>query len=83
MSALVARDIEVRRGKALAVSGMDLTIESNQWFGLIGANGSGKSTFMQILSGELDPSSGNVSKLQHERVSVLMGFFLSAYKSTE
>ena len=31
-------------------------------YGLIGANGSGKSTFMKILGGDLDPSSGNVSK---------------------
>jgi ATPase subunit of ABC transporter with duplicated ATPase domains len=40
-------------------------------YGLIGANGSGKSTFMKILGGDLDPSSGNVSKDTNERVGKL------------
>ncbi len=61
MSALVARDIEVRRGKALAVSGMDLTIESNQWFGLIGANGSGKTSFLRALAGRLPIEGGSIT----------------------
>ncbi|MEZ5526993.1 MAG: ABC-F family ATPase [Gammaproteobacteria bacterium] len=40
-------------------------------YGLIGANGSGKSTFMKILSGELEPTSGNVSVDDNERVGIL------------
>ena len=40
-------------------------------YGLIGANGCGKSTFMNILSGELDPSSGNVSISPNDRVGKL------------
>ena len=40
-------------------------------YGLIGANGCGKSTFMKILSGELEPSSGNFSTDPNERVGVL------------
>ncbi len=44
--------------------------ESNR-YGLIGANGCGKSTFMKILSGELEPSSGNVSTDPNERVAKL------------
>ncbi|MCH1923363.1 ABC-F family ATPase [Shewanella sp. C32] len=40
-------------------------------YGLIGANGSGKSTFMKILSGELEPSAGNVSLDQNERLGKL------------
>ncbi|EGU59345.1 ABC transporter ATP-binding protein [Vibrio nigripulchritudo ATCC 27043] len=40
-------------------------------YGLIGANGCGKSTFMKILSGELDPTSGNVSYDPNERVAKL------------
>ncbi|EXF70979.1 ABC transporter family protein, partial [Vibrio parahaemolyticus AQ3810] len=37
-------------------------------YGLIGANGCGKSTFMKILSGELEPTGGNVSYDPNERV---------------
>jgi ATPase subunit of ABC transporter with duplicated ATPase domains len=40
-------------------------------YGLIGANGCGKSTFMKILSGDLDPSSGNVSVSPNERLGNL------------
>ena len=40
-------------------------------YGLIGANGCGKSTFMKILSGELEPSSGNVSTDPNERIAKL------------
>ncbi|AJD49646.1 ABC transporter ATP-binding protein [Isoalcanivorax pacificus W11-5] len=40
-------------------------------YGLIGANGSGKSTFMKILGGDLEPSAGNVSKAPDERIGKL------------
>lgn len=40
-------------------------------YGLIGANGCGKSTFMKILGGDLEPSGGNVSKEPHERLGKL------------
>ncbi len=40
-------------------------------YGLIGANGCGKSTFMKILGGDLEPSTGNVSKDPHERIGKL------------
>ena len=40
-------------------------------YGLIGANGSGKSTFMKILAGELEPTAGNVSVDPNARVSQL------------
>ncbi|MEN8107510.1 MAG: ABC-F family ATPase [Pseudomonadota bacterium] len=40
-------------------------------YGLIGANGCGKSTFMNILGGDLEPSAGNISKDPHERIGKL------------
>ena len=40
-------------------------------YGLIGANGCGKSTFMKILSGDLEPTSGNVSTSPNERIGNL------------
>ena len=42
-------------------------------YGLIGANGSGKSTFMKILGGDLEPTSGNVSVDAGERVETAPG----------
>ena len=39
-------------------------------YGLIGANGCGKSTFMKILSGDLEPSAGNVSLSPNERLVI-------------
>lgn len=40
-------------------------------YGLIGANGAGKSTFVKILAGDIDPTTGNVSMDPGERMSVL------------
>jgi len=40
-------------------------------YGLIGANGCGKSTFMKILGNDLEPTSGNISKEPHERIGKL------------
>lgn len=51
----------------------DVNIQFNpgHCYGLIGANGAGKSTFLKILSGELDPQSGNVIMNKDERLAVL------------
>src|SRR5690606_38226029 len=40
-------------------------------YGLIGANGAGKSTFLKILSGDIEPQTGNVSLGPNERLTVL------------
>ena len=40
-------------------------------YGLIGANGCGKSTYMKILAGQLEPSAGNLSLDNHERMAFL------------
>lgn len=40
-------------------------------YGIIGANGAGKSTFLKVLSGEIEPSKGDVSLDKGERLSVL------------
>ena len=51
----------------------DVTIQFNpgNCYGLIGANGSGKSTFLKILSGEIEPTKGTVSVSKNERIAVL------------
>ena len=50
---------------------VNLKFNPGNCYGIIGANGAGKSTFLKILSGEIAPSTGEVSKDANERISVL------------
>lgn len=50
---------------------VNLKFNPGNCYGIIGANGAGKSTFLKILSGEIAPSTGEVSKEANERISVL------------
>ncbi len=52
-------------------SHVDLQFVKGNCYGIIGANGAGKSTFLKILSGELEPTSGEVSILPKTRMSIL------------
>ena len=52
-------------------SHVDLQFTKGNCYGIIGANGAGKSTFLKILSGDLEPTSGEVSILPKTRMSVL------------
>ncbi|MCR4616367.1 MAG: ATP-binding cassette domain-containing protein [Clostridiales bacterium] len=49
----------------------DVKFTPGNCYGLIGANGAGKSTFLKILSGEIEPNKGEVIKTPGERISVL------------
>ena len=62
---LTANGVTVRFGKRILFE--DVNIK----FGKIGANGAGKSTFLKVLSGELEPSKGEVSLEKGERLSIL------------
>ena len=57
--------------KKQTLSNMNFKIENEESVGIIGANGAGKSTFLKVLSGEIEPSKGEVSKEKQERISVL------------
>jgi ATPase subunit of ABC transporter with duplicated ATPase domains len=50
---------------------VNLTFNKGNCYGVIGANGAGKSTFLKILSGEIEPSKGSVSITPGERMAVL------------
>ena len=52
-------------------AGADLKFMPGNCYGVIGANGAGKSTFLRILSGELEPTTGNVSYPADQRMSTL------------
>ena len=51
--------------------GVNIKFTEGNCYGLIGANGAGKSTFLKILSGRLEPSKGDITMNQGERLSVL------------
>lgn len=50
---------------------VNLTFTPGNCYGIIGANGAGKSTFLKILSGEIQPTTGTVTLDPHERLTVL------------
>ena len=50
---------------------VNVTFSGGNCYGIIGANGAGKSTFLKILSGELEPTNGHVALSPNERMSVL------------
>jgi len=68
---LVAANITMQFGAKPLFENVNVKFGEGYRYGLIGANGAGKSTFMKILCGALDPSAGNVSKDKHERMAYL------------
>lgn len=68
---LIANGVSVRFGKRSLFEDVNLKFNKRCCYGIIGANGAGKSTFLKVLSGELEPSKGEVSKEKTERISVL------------
>ncbi|MFA5116986.1 MAG: ATP-binding cassette domain-containing protein [Candidatus Omnitrophota bacterium] len=63
--------VSLQFGGRKLFSGVNITFAPGNCYGLIGANGSGKSTFLKILSGEVDSSAGEVIIPKGKRVSVL------------
>ena len=66
-----ANNITMRFGPQILFEDISLKLDSGKRYGLIGANGAGKSTFLKILSKELEPSSGNISYDSGLKVGVL------------
>jgi len=64
-------NLSLRYGKRVLFEEVNIKFTPGNCYGVIGANGAGKSTFLKILSGEIDPSSGQVSITPGERLSVL------------
>ena len=66
-----ANNISLRLGKKALFEDVNIKFTEGNCYGLIGANGAGKSTFLKILTGELEPSSGDVVITPGERLSFL------------
>lgn len=68
---LKACNIGLRFGKRVLFDNVNIEFKDNNCYGLIGANGAGKSTFLKILSGEIESTSGEVILGKNERLSFL------------
>lgn len=68
---LSTHNISLSYGKRVLFDEVSINFTKGNCYGIIGANGAGKSTFLKILSGEIEPTKGNVSLSPNERMSML------------
>lgn len=68
---ITVSNLSLRYGKRTLFEEVNLKFTPGNCYGIIGANGAGKSTFLKILSKEIDPTSGSVSFTPGERMAVL------------
>lgn len=68
---ITASDIVVQFGKRILFQDVNLKFTSGNCYGIIGANGAGKSTFLKVISGDLTPTKGSITIAPGERLSVL------------
>lgn len=64
-------NLSLRFGKRVLFEDVNLKFTPGNCYGIIGANGAGKSTFLKIISGDVDPTTGSVSFTPGERMAVL------------
>lgn len=65
------KDLKLAYGKRVLFEEVNLNFTKGNCYGVIGANGAGKSTFLKILSGEIEPNKGTVEITPGERLAVL------------
>lgn len=68
---ICVNNLTLRFGKRLLYEDVNIKFTKGNCYGIIGANGAGKTTFLKILSGEIEPTSGEVNVSKNERISVL------------
>ncbi len=66
-----AKNVTLAYGKRVLFDEVNINFIKGNCYGVIGANGAGKSTFLKILSGEIEPNKGNVEITPGERLAVL------------
>ena len=65
------KDVTLRFGKRTLFEDVNIKFTAGNCYGLIGANGAGKSTFLKLLSGEIETTSGEIIISKGERLSTL------------
>ena len=68
---LNVNNVSLQFGKRVLFDDVNINFNQGNCYGVIGANGAGKSTFLKILTGEQDPTTGHVSLENGKRMSVL------------
>ncbi len=68
---IIVSNLAMQFGKRILFQDVNLKFTAGNCYGVIGANGAGKSTFLKMLSGELDPTRGTITFGHGERLSVL------------
>ena len=68
---ITASNVALSYGKRVIFQNVNIKFTPGNCYGLIGANGAGKSTFLKILAGELEPDRGEISKGPHQRIAML------------
>src|SRR5690349_25128311 len=68
---ITVNNVTLSFGKRVLFDEVNLSFSKGNCYGVIGANGAGKSTFLKILSGEIEPNKGTVDITPGERMAVL------------
>jgi ATPase subunit of ABC transporter with duplicated ATPase domains len=68
---ITVNNVTLSFGKRVLFDEVNLSFSKGNCYGIIGANGAGKSTFLKILSGEIDPNKGTIDITPGERIAVL------------
>ena len=68
---LKVNNVSLRFGTRTLFQNVNLEFKDNNCYGIIGANGAGKSTFLKLISGELDTTTGEITIGKNERISIL------------
>src|SRR5215467_10612036 len=71
MSLIVCQDVEIAFGATTVLRGLDLRIERRDRLAVVGANGAGKSSLLDVLAGVAQPAAGTVETERHLRIGYL------------
>ena len=78
---LTVSDVSLRFSDRKLFDDVNINFTEGNTYGLIGANGAGKSTFLKILAGDIEPTTGHISLGPDERLSVCVKITLTTKTS--